>query len=66
MAIQNPFDDSNQRCHILCNNQQQYSLWPDFSAIPLGWISVFGPAPRGQCVTWLEQNWQNMRLVSQY
>jgi MbtH protein len=65
METLNPFDDENQRCLILCNEQQQYSLWPDFSAVPAGWARVFGPASRGQCVSWLEQHWQDMRPASQ-
>ncbi|AHG18893.1 antibiotic synthesis protein MbtH [Chania multitudinisentens RB-25] len=65
METLNPFDDENQPCYILRNAEYQYSLWPDFSAIPAGWASVFGPAPRGQCITWLEQHWQDIRPTSQ-
>ncbi|MHA7845953.1 MbtH family protein [Serratia sp. D1N4] len=59
METLNPFDDDHQRCRILRNDQRQYSLWPDFCAIPAGWASVFGPDSRGQCVSWLEQHWQD-------
>ncbi|MFI8416729.1 MbtH family protein [Serratia sp. NPDC078593] len=65
METLNPFDDPQQRCLILRNDQQQYSLWPDFSAVPPGWVTVFGPAERAQCVSWLEENWQDMRPASQ-
>ncbi|WP_431225538.1 MbtH family protein [Serratia sp. L9] len=65
MEYLNPFDDEQQSCHILRNDEELYSLWPDFSAIPAGWVSVFGPASRGHCVTWLEQHWQDMRPASQ-
>lgn len=65
MECLNPFDDQQQSCFILCNQQQQYSLWPDFCPIPAGWTHVFGPALREQCVSWLEQHWQDMRPVSQ-
>jgi len=46
------------------NDQRQYSLWPDFSAVPAGWTPVFGPAARPLCVLWLEQHWQDMRPAS--
>ncbi|TQI81552.1 MbtH protein [Serratia fonticola] len=65
MEFLNPFDDDQQACYILRNDEQLYSLWPDFSAIPLGWACVFGPASREQCVNWLEQYWQDMRPASQ-
>lgn len=65
MESLNPFDDEQQTCCILCNDQQQHSLWPDFSAVPAGWNAVFGPASREHCVSWLEQHWQDIRPVSQ-
>ncbi|MGQ8776356.1 MbtH family protein [Serratia sp. NA_112.1] len=65
MENQNPFDDEQQICLIVCNDQLQYSLWPEFSAVPAGWTPVFGPAARPLCVLWLEQHWQDMRPASQ-
>ncbi|MEB6336927.1 MbtH family protein [Serratia rhizosphaerae] len=65
MDMPNPFDDPQQRCLILCNGQQQYSLWPDFSPAPAGWRTVFGPAVRAECVGWLETHWRDMRPAAQ-
>lgn len=64
METVNPFDDEQQICYVLRNDQQLYSLWPDFAAIPAGWVSVFGPDSRERCVHWLEQHWQDMRPAS--
>ncbi len=50
----NPFDDVAQTLWVLKNSENQYSLWPDFSAIPQGWEAVFGPAARTDCINWLE------------
>lgn len=61
----NPFDDEQQRSLILQNDQQQYSLWPDFSAVPPGWQPVFGPAERADCIAWLESHWRDMRPTAQ-
>ncbi|CAI0880638.1 Uncharacterized protein conserved in bacteria [Serratia entomophila] len=60
----NPFDDQQQRSLVLRNVQQQYSLWPDFCAIPSLWTVAFGPAAYAECVGWLEQHWQDIRPVS--
>lgn len=57
----NPFDDPAQVCRVLGNEQQQYSLWPDFSPVPAGWTPVFGPAPRAECDGWLENHWTDRR-----
>ncbi|MGJ3436027.1 MbtH family protein [Serratia sp. Je.1.23.a] len=64
METLNPFDDEQQSCLIVQNDELQYSLWPDFSAVPAGWTPVFGPAVRPLCVIWLEQHWQDMRPAS--
>ncbi|KAF0812622.1 Enterobactin biosynthesis protein YbdZ [Andreprevotia sp. IGB-42] len=57
----NPFDDENLAFLVLVNNQTQYSLWPDITAVPPGWRVVLGPESRSHCVQWLEQNWQDIR-----
>ncbi len=57
----NPFDDESLSFHVLRNTKQQYSLWPDFAAIPTGWTSVFGPESRESCMTHIAQHWQDMR-----
>lgn len=65
MEHHNPFDDPQQDCLVLRNPQQQYSLWPAFSALPAGWQAVYGPQPQPDCLSWLEQNWGNIRPVAQ-
>ncbi|MBJ7222350.1 MULTISPECIES: MbtH family protein [unclassified Brenneria] len=59
--IQNPFDDERYSFLVLMNDEEQYSLWPDFKAIPPGWRTVLGPLPRAECVAWLEAHWTDMR-----
>ncbi|CAI0932557.1 MbtH family protein [Serratia ficaria] len=64
MEKPNPFDDRQQRSLVLRNAQQQYSLWPDFCAIPAHWTVAFGPTAHAECVDWLERHWQDIRPVS--
>jgi MbtH protein len=45
METLNPFDDEQQICYVLRNEELLYSLWPDFSAIPAGWVSVLARLP---------------------
>ena len=57
----NPFDAEDGRFYVLVNEEEQHSLWPAFAEIPAGWRPVFGEAPRGECVKFVEQNWSDMR-----
>ncbi|EMH4162900.1 MbtH family protein [Pluralibacter gergoviae] len=60
----NPFDDESQPFLVLINSEEQYSLWPEFIAVPAGWQSAYGPQSRADCITWIEQTWQDMRPAS--
>jgi MbtH protein len=60
----NPFENENGKYLVLVNDEGQYSLWPEFLAIPAGWTAV---GPRGQrkvCLEWVEQVWTDMRPLS--
>ncbi|WP_077042154.1 MbtH family protein [Rhodococcus sp. MTM3W5.2] len=57
----NPFDDETGRFYVLVNEEEQYSLWPAFSAVPSGWNAVFGEDSRSSCLEYIENNWTDMR-----
>jgi len=54
----NPFDSEDHLFLVLVNEKNQYSLWPQFAATPLGWQLEFGPAKRNECLQFVEQNWK--------
>jgi MbtH protein len=60
----NPFDDENATCFVLRNDEGQYSLWPAPVTVPSGWTAVHGPANRPECLTYIEQHWDDMRPSS--
>ncbi|MEI7188030.1 MbtH family protein [Dickeya dianthicola] len=60
----NPFDDDRLAFLVLVNEQRQYSLWPEFAAVPAGWEAVYGPQPREACIAYTETHWQDMRPAS--
>ncbi|GAB7263022.1 MbtH family protein [Dickeya ananatis] len=49
---------------VVINEQQQYSLWPEFAAVPAGWQVVYGPQSREACIAYTETHWQDMRPAS--
>ncbi|GAA2591753.1 MbtH family protein [Streptomyces axinellae] len=60
----NPFDDENGSFFVLVNDEGQHSLWPSFAEVPAGWTSVYGEAARQECLTYIEENWTDLRPKS--
>jgi MbtH protein len=46
------------------NSECQHSLWPVFVEVPAGWDVAFGPAPRNDCLAYIEDAWTDMRPKS--
>jgi MbtH protein len=51
----NPFEDENGSYFVLCNEEGQHSLWPDFADVPEGWTKRFGPESRSTCLAFVEK-----------
>lgn len=62
--MMNPFEDPEQGYLVLVNAEGQYSLWPDFRAIPAGWTAVGPRGKRKTCLDWIDENWIDMRPIS--
>jgi MbtH protein len=60
----NPFEDPDGSYYVLVNDEEQHSLWPSFAEIPAGWHTAHGPAPREECLTYVETNWTDLRPKS--
>ena len=57
----NPFDDEDGTFYVLTNHQEQHSLWPTSVEVPAGWQVVFGEDTRAACLSYVENNWTDMR-----
>jgi MbtH protein len=60
----NPFESDDERYLALVNDEGQYSLWPHRIDVPDGWHVAFGAATRGECLSHIEEAWQDMRPKS--
>jgi MbtH protein len=60
----NPFEDPDGSYYVLVNDEEQHSLWPSFAEIPAGWHTAHGPAPREECLSYVETNWTDLRPKS--
>jgi len=56
-----PFENEDGTYLALVNDEDQYSLWPDFAEIPEGWTIAHGPQTRASCLAFIEETWTDMR-----
>jgi len=57
----NPFEDDSAEYCVLMNDEDQYSLWPTSLEIPRGWREVGPRGERQKCLSYIEENWTDMR-----
>lgn len=60
----NPFESDEGSYLALINEEGQYSLWPQGIDVPDGWSVAFGEASRGECLSYIEDTWRDMRPKS--
>jgi MbtH protein len=57
----NPFEVPDADYTVLRNEENQHSLWPAFADVPAGWTVAHGPGPREECMTYVRENWTDLR-----
>jgi MbtH protein len=53
----NPFENNDSAYLVLVNEEGQHSLWPTDLDVPEGWTGSFGPAPRQDCLDYVDATW---------
>ncbi|WP_425875474.1 MbtH family protein [Streptomyces sp. DT193] len=56
--------DRLERHVVVINEEEQYSIWPEGKTVPAGWRAVLEPAPKEQCLEYIEAHWTDMRPLS--
>jgi MbtH protein len=49
---------------VVVNHEEQYSIWPDYLDIPLGWRDTGKLGPKAECLAYVEEVWTDMRPLS--
>ena len=49
---------------VVCNHEEQYSIWPAGRDIPLGWRSVGKTGEKQECLDYIAEIWTDMRPLS--
>lgn len=58
------FDREDAVYKVLVNGEEQYSLWPDYKEVPVGWREVGPRGSKADCLAYVEANWTDMRPLS--
>jgi MbtH protein len=49
---------------VVVNHEEQYSIWPVYKDIPLGWRDVGKQGPKAECLSYIKEVWTDMRPLS--
>ncbi|GAA0573314.1 MbtH family protein [Halomonas salifodinae] len=60
MSLDNP----ETRFLVVVNHEEQYSIWPDYKALPQGWREVGQQGSKEECLAYIESVWVDMRPLS--
>jgi MbtH protein len=58
----NPFDDENGEFLVLINAYGEYSLWPAFKDVPIGWTLTGPPGGRQECLHYIDERWTEIDM----
>ncbi|MGI4861583.1 MAG: MbtH family protein [Janthinobacterium lividum] len=58
--------DDSQDVHytVVLNDEEQYSIWPTYRAVPPGWRETGVRGPKAVCLEHIETVWTDMRPAS--
>jgi uncharacterized protein YbdZ (MbtH family) len=49
---------------VVVNHEEQYSIWPEYKEIPLGWRAIGKSGPKPECLAYIKEVWTDMRPLS--
>jgi MbtH protein len=57
-------EDSEAAYSVIINCEEQYSLWPNWKAVPYGWRMAGKAGTKAECVAYINEVWTDMRPLS--
>lgn len=60
MSLDNP----ETRFNVVVNQEEQYSIWPDYKPLPDGWRLAGKQGSKDECLAYIERVWTDMRPLS--
>ena len=49
---------------VVVNHEEQYSIWPEYKEIPLGWKDIGKVGLKADCLAFIKEVWTDMRPLS--
>jgi MbtH protein len=49
---------------VVVNDEEQYSIWPAYREIPMGWRAVGKRGLKTECLAYVKDVWTDMRPLS--
>lgn len=57
-------DDDPVTYEVVVNHEEQYSIWPAYQELPLGWTAVGVSGAKARCLEHIKNVWTDMRPLS--
>lgn len=57
-------EDDTTVYQVVVNDEEQYSIWPDYKEMPLGWRAVGNSGSKQECLDYIKAVWTDMRPLS--
>jgi uncharacterized protein YbdZ (MbtH family) len=64
MSLHNNDKEDTTIYRVLVNDEEQYSIWPEYKEIPLGWKDVGKRGLKPDCLSYIKEVWIDMRPLS--
>lgn len=49
---------------VVVNHEEQYSIWPEYKDLPLGWHATGKVGLKAECLAYIKEVWTDMRPLS--
>lgn len=57
-------DEEDTTYQVVVNHEEQYSIWPTYRELPLGWQAVGINGSKSHCLDHIKTAWTDMRPLS--
>jgi uncharacterized protein YbdZ (MbtH family) len=64
MSWYDPDKEDTTVYRVVTNHEEQYSIWPDYKEMPLGWKAIGKVGLKADCLAFIKEVWTDMRPLS--
>jgi uncharacterized protein YbdZ (MbtH family) len=64
MSWHDPDKEDTTIYRVVVNHEEQYSIWPEYKELPLGWKDAGKVGPKAECLAYVKEVWTDMRPLS--